>query len=205
MGTRGLPAVERLRSWLESTGHKHVELVEALGIDKARVCRFLKGKAALATLDQYRKIEEFTGGAIKADELAAEAPPTGARNRGAKPSATAPAPAAPEPAPVPTPNLADDVLTRMAEALAPDHPEVRPLIAIELRLAASARAESVRQRAAADLLDRICGKATQRVVDATPRPPVEAPELIDLFASILKPAPVVALPVPQVPGGKRHA
>lgn len=201
MGTRGSPAVERLRDWLESTGHKHVELVEALGIDKARVCRFLKGKAALATLDQYRKIEEFTGGAIKADDLAAEAPPTGARHRAAKPSA----PAAPEPAPVPSPNLADDVLSRMAEALAPDHPEVRPLIAIELRLAASARAESVRQRAAADLLDRICGKATQRVVDATPRPPVEAPELIDLFASILKPAPVVALPVPQVPGGKRHA
>jgi hypothetical protein len=47
-----------------------------------------------------------------------------------------------------------------------------------VRLACTARSEGVRRAAAADLLDRVCGKAVQRVHDVTPKPPAENHELL---------------------------
>ena len=207
-------ARERLRTWLDSNGRRHVELVELLKVDKARLSRFLSGKGRLGTLEHYRQIEAYTGGAIKADELAAEAQPTGTRRvlaRGGSkaqrlpprlppesfPVAAPPEPPPTQPQPEPgKPGVATAFVTELAASLG--HPELAPIITIELKLALSARAESVRQRAAADILDRVAGKPTQRVLDLTPKAPAENAELLLVLRQIAGEAEP-ASPEPEAP------
>ena len=188
----------RLREWMDQNGRKQVELREALHVDGARMCRFLRGEASLGTVDHYRAIEEWTDGAIKADELAAEAPPTGtkktlerARREEAEPvGATIGA------------LLFDPALPgELAEAAG--CPKLAPLFDAELRLAFGARTEGARQRAIADLMNRVNGLPTQKVVDLTPRPPAEASDLIALFDTILRPKTLE--PVPDAPAPEEAA
>ena len=216
---------QRLCNWLDDNGRRHIELAEALDIDKARLSRFLAGKAALATVEHYRKVEAFTSGAIRADELAAEAPPTGARRPRAarQPASGHPHPRIPESAPAPArpapgsavpagdPLLAfaanaraalsklvgihietglseDELLERLRGPLLP------VLILASLKLALQARGEGARQRAIDSLADRLYGRATQRIVDATPRPPATDAEVIAIFERMVGVTPAAQLP-----------
>jgi hypothetical protein len=177
---------ERLRTWLETHGHRQAELVGLTHSNAARICRFLAGSSALP-LAAYRAIEAFTEGAVKADELAAEAPSTaGARRtnkqskvtrlRVADPQAAGAETSVASEAP-PIPGFPQDLPTRLAEAAG--HPEAEFLFAGMLTLATSASSgAATRQRAFADLIDRLVGKAVQRVLDTTPKPPEENAELM---------------------------
>jgi hypothetical protein len=226
-------ARERLCNWLNNNGRRHVELAEVLCVDKARLSRFLAGKAALATVDHYRKVEAFTAGAIRADELAAEAPPTGARRpRVARQEAAGhPSPSRlPQLAPAPTPAVPspvspvaqagdlpvgfaanarialskllgipiepglseDELLDRLRGPLFP------VLLLASLKLVLQARGEGARQRAIDSLCDRLYGRATQRIVDATPRPPVVDAEVIAVFERLVGVTPA-ALPSAALP------
>ena len=213
-----MDARQRLKQWLEANGKRQSELCSALLVDKARLCRFLKGSAAL-DLAAYRKVEAFTGGAVKADELANEVASTGLRrrrSRAAKPRPVASMTASahegalaaevgtPAPAPVP---LGFDAGLPKRLADASGHPELEPLFLEMLKLATSASSgPAVRQRAVADLIDRIAGKATQKIADVTVKPPAENRELLVVLEQIaiaakpaLAPPAIVSPPAPVKP------
>ncbi len=194
-----------LQTWLVSNGMTQAQLAEALGESKVRVCRYLAGKGALTDLSKYEQIEKLTGGAVTAAQLAAEAPPTRRRRpRGAgSPAPAGKRPAAPETnaSPPPPPPPAQPAVP-VPEAPPPRLIEEDPNLVLHnaarrysgvllgqlLKLAATARSESCRLRALTESLDRLIGRPVQRVVDLTPKPPVQDQELFAIFEKLVPPA-----------------
>ncbi len=183
-----ISAIQQLRDWLHANGRKQVELCEATGEPKDRVCRFLKGTAGLSGPGAYAALERLTQISGLAVRLAAEAPRRRTPGPPRKQAKTKPTE---KPAVVvneaPDAEVALEVAegqqlfdpglpARLAEAVG--RPEAAALFGAMLRLAFTARSEGVRRAAASDLLDRLCGKAVQRVLDTTPRPPAENAELL---------------------------
>ncbi len=72
------------------------------------------------------------------------------------------------------------------------------LLLASLRLVLQARGEGARQRAIDSLSDRVYGRATQRIVDATPRPPALDAEVIAVFERLVGVMPA-ALPSAALP------
>lgn len=179
-----MKATERLREWLDRSGTKQADLASQVGITRLRLCRLLRGKGTLPEA-QLTRFEEVTGLRGVAAELAAEGP----RERKVK---SPPPPAAP-----PEPEASNPLVA--LRALIGEVPEGAdpvalfgdcfglPVLGGLLKLATSAKNEGTRLRALESLADRCFGKPVMRTRDETPRPPAESPELVELFATILKP------------------
>ncbi len=180
-----MKAIEELGAWLDRTGTRQAAVAELIGTTGVRVTRLLAGKGTLPAA-QLAALEKVTGIAELAVRLAGELPRGRRRKDAARVEPSAPPPPAAE--------LSPDLPRRLAERLG--EPEAEPLLAIMLRLATCSKSEGVRRQAAADLLDRLAGKALQRVLDTTPRPPAENAELLVLLGQIAGEAPADPLAAP---------
>lgn len=165
-------AIEKLKRWLDESGTRQAALAAEVGISQMRLSRVLSGKGSLPPA-KLTAIEVATGIEGLALSLAAELPKGRARASKTPP----PEPVAP---PAPLEGLTEDELAALPGAIAErlGEPIAKPLFAVLVRLATSAKSEGVRRQAADSLADRICGKALQRVLDTTPKPPAENAELL---------------------------
>lgn len=95
-------------------------------------------------------------------------------------------------------DAAEDAERRIAKqyASAAGCPDLELLFLNQLKLALYARTASVREKATADLIDRIGGKAINRSVTFTPTGPTSSPALIEKFRQALAPRPK-QLPPPK--------
>jgi transcriptional regulator with XRE-family HTH domain len=191
-----MKAREELKAWLKATGRKQSEIAEDSGITPVQICRLLRGDGAVAPAN-LQALERVTGLSGIAARLAAEQPRKRApkmprqhdkpvRRPNLASVSEAPEPALPLAEAAPSIEFFDPSLPGLL-AKAAGCPDSEPLFAAELKLAFTARSEGARQRAISDLLDRVNGRPTQKVIDLTPKPPAESPELVELFETLLKP------------------
>ena len=190
-------AKEELRHWMAAGGHQQVAVADAIGVSKVRLNRLIHGRGALSA-DELQRIEKLTEIPGVAARLAAEQP---RHRKASERRSVRRAPAASEavPGPLPEPSLLPpDFPEALPRLLAEESgkPQTEPLFREMVRLACSARTEGTRQRAVADLLDRALGRAVQRVLDTTKRPPAENAELL-LVLRQLQEAPAAPAPAEQ--------
>jgi hypothetical protein len=196
-----MKARDELRMWLDATGRKQVEVAESIGVGKTPFHRLLFGRGTLdgSKLEMLERLTAIPGLAVRLAQEGPRAGKAGLRKASAKVVRLAPAgPPVADEAPPTMPEAFDPALPGKLAVVA-GQPDAAPLFQAMLKLAFTARSEGVRRAAADSLLDRLCGKAVQKVLDLTPKPPAENAELLLVLHQLAGEA------VPDAPEDAREA